>query len=118
MSGQIMTFPDSVEEFMESYKMVDTEHIYSNGTEYVPIFRMKQWFEHLDNANVNKNEGVSRYINADVIEYHEIYDGQEFVSVAFKDDIDEMPTADVVSSKYGCGNAPYCSDVWEVDEDE
>lgn len=46
MSGQIMVFPDSVEEFMESYKMVDTEHIYSNGTEYVPIFRMRQWFEH------------------------------------------------------------------------
>lgn len=46
MSGHIMTFPNSVDEFMESYKMVDTEHIYSNGTEYVPIFRMKQWFEH------------------------------------------------------------------------
>ena len=45
-----MIFPDSVEEFMEEYKMVDTKHIYSNGTEYVPIFRMKQWFEHLPSA--------------------------------------------------------------------
>lgn len=42
-----MKFPDSVDEFMEEYKMVDTEHIYSNGTEYVPIFRMKQWFEYI-----------------------------------------------------------------------
>ena len=41
-----MTFPDTVEEFMEQYKIVDTEQIYTNGTELVPIFRMKQWFEH------------------------------------------------------------------------
>ena len=46
--GVMMTFPDSVEEFMEQYKMTDTEHVYSNGTEYVPIYRMKQWFEHLE----------------------------------------------------------------------
>lgn len=46
MGGDIMTFPDTVEEFMEQYKMVDREQIYSNGCEYVPIFRMKQWFDH------------------------------------------------------------------------
>lgn len=38
---------------------------------------------------------MSRYINADAIEYHEIYDGQEFVRVAYGDDIDNIPTADV-----------------------
>ena len=43
--GDMMTFPATVEEFMEQYKMTDTEHVYSNGTEYVPIYRMKQWFE-------------------------------------------------------------------------
>ena len=42
----MMTFPDTVDEFMEQYKMVDTHEVYSNGTEYVPIFRMQQWFEH------------------------------------------------------------------------
>ena len=47
--GDMMTFPASVEEFMEQYKMTDTEHVYSNGTEYVPIYRMKQWFENCRN---------------------------------------------------------------------
>ena len=47
--GDMMTFPASVEEFMEQYKMTDTEHVYSNGTEYVPIYRMKQWFEYCRN---------------------------------------------------------------------
>ena len=47
--SDMMTFPASVEEFMEQYKMTDIEHVYSNGTEYVPIYRMKQWFEHCRN---------------------------------------------------------------------
>ena len=47
--GDTMAFPASVEEFMEQYKMTDTEHVYSNGTEYVPIYRMKQYFEHCRN---------------------------------------------------------------------
>lgn len=46
-----MMFPDTVEEFMESYKMVDDDHVYSNGIEYVPIFRMEQWFEHEKTKN-------------------------------------------------------------------
>ena len=46
MSGDVMVFPKTVEEFMEKYKIVDTEHVYTNGAELVPIFRMKQWFEH------------------------------------------------------------------------
>ena len=47
--GDMMAFPASVEEFMEQYKMTDTEHVYSNGTEYAPIYRIKQWFEHCRN---------------------------------------------------------------------
>lgn len=47
--SDMMTFPATVEEFMEQYKMTDTEHVYSNGTEYVPIYRMKQWFENCRN---------------------------------------------------------------------
>ena len=44
--GECMTFPDTVEEFMDSYKIVDTEQVYTNGTEMVPIYRMRQWFQH------------------------------------------------------------------------
>lgn len=43
---EVMKFPKTVEEFMEQNKVVDTDHVYSNGIEFVPIFRMKQWFEH------------------------------------------------------------------------
>lgn len=44
--SECMTFPDTVEEFMDSYMIVDTEQVYTNGTALVPIYRMRQWFEH------------------------------------------------------------------------
>ena len=53
-----MHFPDTVEEFMEQYKMTDTKQVYSNGIEYVPIFRMKQWFEH-EKAQLSKERTTS-----------------------------------------------------------
>lgn len=43
--SEIMQFPETVEEFMQQYKITDTQQVYTNGTELVPIFRMKQWFE-------------------------------------------------------------------------
>lgn len=45
MMGEIMQFPETVEEFMQQYKITDTQQVYTNGTELVPIFRMKLWFE-------------------------------------------------------------------------
>lgn len=56
MGTYAMMFPDTVEEFMEEYKMVDREHIYSNGCEYVPIYRMKQWFAHKPQIDLVKCE--------------------------------------------------------------
>jgi len=57
-----MHFPDTVEEFMEQYKMTDAKQVYSNGIEYVPIFRMKQWFEH-ENAQLSQEGTTSDLIS-------------------------------------------------------
>ena len=53
--AEVMTFPNTVEEFMEQYKVVDTDQIYSNGIEFVPIFRMEQWFEHVADAGTGRH---------------------------------------------------------------
>lgn len=45
--ADLMTFPNTVEEFMDKYKIVDTYCVYTNGVEMVPIFRMQQWFDHV-----------------------------------------------------------------------
>ena len=60
--SDMMTFPKTVEEFMEIYKVVDTEGIYmSKGAELVPIFRMRQWFEHLPSADVEPVRHISEW---------------------------------------------------------
>ena len=80
---------------------------------------------------------MSRYIDADAIDYkhHKQHKNGKFNTDLLGDAktledafykgvmyihncIEETPTADVVPSRYGCGNAPYCSYVFEVDEDE
>lgn len=51
--ADIMTFPETVEEFMNEYKVVDKDGVYmSKGSELVPIFRMRQWFERPAPADV------------------------------------------------------------------
>lgn len=54
--ADMMTFPNTVEEFMEQYKITDTEQIYTNGAELVPIFRMKQWFDYEPERKTGKWE--------------------------------------------------------------
>ena len=51
----MQVFPETVEEFMEQYKIVDRKEVYTNGSELIPIFRMKQWFEH-EKMNQHKQE--------------------------------------------------------------
>ena len=94
-----MTFPDTVEEFMEQYKIVDTEHIYTNGSEFVPIFRMKQWFEHLPSEQ-SEPEATSRWKK----EFRGYVDSLDITRDDWKgiiEYIDELPSAqsDVIRCK-------------------
>ena len=41
-----MIFPDTVEEFIERYKVKDDKEIYTNGVDLIPVFRIKQWMYH------------------------------------------------------------------------
>ena len=60
--SDMMTFPATVEEFMEQYKIVDSEKVYTNGADLIPIFRMMQWFEH-----VSATDTISRQAAIDAI---------------------------------------------------
>lgn len=41
-----MIFPETVEEFIEQYKLKDDKKIYTNGVDLIPVFRIKQWMYH------------------------------------------------------------------------
>ena len=65
MANEMMEFPQTVEEFMEQYKIVDSEEVYSNGMEMVPIFRMKQWYEHQMSVEQYRRRLIEAFHNAD-----------------------------------------------------
>lgn len=47
MSEQ-MEFPETFETFAKEYGFEDDKEVYTNGSELIPIFRVKQWLEQDD----------------------------------------------------------------------
>ena len=45
--GECMNFPHTFDEFANEYGFKDKEEVYSNGGELIPVFRVKQWLEHI-----------------------------------------------------------------------
>lgn len=46
--ANMMTFPDTWEEFEEYYGITDRKEIYTNGARLIPSFRVKQWLDHIE----------------------------------------------------------------------
>lgn len=46
-----MKFPDTLDEFIKQYSFIDEEQIYTNGSELIHTFRVKQWEEHKEKEN-------------------------------------------------------------------
>ena len=44
---EVMKFPNTFDEFAEQYGFTDKEEHYTNGLQLIPVFRVKQWLEHL-----------------------------------------------------------------------
>ena len=84
-----MHFPDTIEEFMEQYKMTDTKQVYSNGTEYVPIFRMEQWFEH-EKAQLSQED-----VTSDTIDRQAVIKVLECWQKAFKENSHHASASDL-----------------------
>ena len=47
MTAEQMTFPDTFDEFAKEYGFKDKEEVYTNGSELIPVFRVKQWLQHI-----------------------------------------------------------------------
>ncbi len=42
-----MDFPSTFDEFAKDYGFKDKNEVYTNGSELIPVFRVKQWLEHI-----------------------------------------------------------------------
>ena len=45
MSKQ-MEFPETFEKFAKEYGFKDDKEVYTNGSDLIPVFRVKQWLEY------------------------------------------------------------------------
>ena len=87
----------SLDDFMESYKMVDTEEIYSNGTEFVPIFRVKQWFEYNNqDKEIERLENIIKEVR-EYIKNNSLYE-QDY-TYDYEENIEEWPPDDTKARK-------------------
>lgn len=62
---ETMNFPETFDEFAENYKITDDKQVYTNGTELIPIFRVKQWLmrpnENAKTVEQIKSEAVKEF---------------------------------------------------------
>lgn len=46
-----MKFPETLDEFIKQYSFIDNKQFYTNGSELIQTFRVKQWEEHKEKEN-------------------------------------------------------------------
>ena len=44
--ADMMSFPETIDEFINDYSFFDKEQIYTNGGRLIPVFRIYQALEH------------------------------------------------------------------------
>lgn len=118
-----MTFPAKFDEFAEEYKIVDEKEVYTNGDELIPIFRVKQWLEHLVNKKgaryIDANK-IHQFVNMKVAEGKDGWaKGVPYEWAYALTIIDNAPTADVVevdkASELIIRKSAEVSDYWQKD---
>ena len=63
----MMEFPDTFDEFVKDYGFVDKDEVYTNGSELIPVFRVKQWLEHIQKPTqmIDKSNFLQEQYKAD-----------------------------------------------------
>ena len=55
-----MKFPNTLDEFIKQYSFIDKKQIYTNGSELIHTFRIKQWEEHKRQKRNNYKEKYNK----------------------------------------------------------
>lgn len=83
-----MKFPKTFEEFIKQYSFFDKQQIYTNGSELIQVFRIKQWEEHKEKENQELKKQLEEYENelekADSITQSCIFNGKKESEISFR----------------------------------
>lgn len=87
--GEQMDFPNTFDEFAKDYGFKDKDEICTNGIELIPVYRVKQWLEHI---STTKNDLGVREFEEIVVEYppedlctYPEYKGKPYFSIKYKE---------------------------------
>ena len=72
--SDIMTFPDTWEEYEKSYGFTDNEEVYTNGARLIPSFRVKQWLDHLPSEQPFTDEEIQKMQDLEFAEIEKAYE--------------------------------------------
>ena len=72
-----------LDSFIECYQFIDDKQIYTNGSELIPVFRIKQWFEYN-----NQQQEIDRLNH--IIDELEKWTNMQ---IDFLKDLDDIPNA-------------------------
>ena len=91
-----MSFPKTMNEFLEGYSFKDTDEVYTNGSELIQVFRVKQGFEHYEKeireqAITEFAEKMNARITEFILEHHKRLDFVSGVGMGWKF-VDEIAT--------------------------
>ena len=64
-----MVFPETFDEFAEIFGFVDSKEYYTNGSELIQVFRVKQWLEHENNRQQAEIERLQKELALKGLEY-------------------------------------------------
>lgn len=65
-----MEFPETFDDFAKDYGFRDDKEIYTNGSELIPVFRVKQWLEHIQDSTAKNVLGVEQYRKRMIEAFH------------------------------------------------
>ena len=77
--ADMMTFPNTFEEFIKQYEFKDKDEIYTNGAELIPSFRVMQAWEHYTNNIKDINLNINNIYDCLTMIQNNLYDIEEEV---------------------------------------
>lgn len=63
MSEENMGKYGSFEEFLDAFSFKDSAEVYSNGVMMIPVFRVKQWMQHMEKQQGKNMKQVSHLMD-------------------------------------------------------
>ena len=108
MSGYVMNFPNTWEEYEEQYGFNDTEQVYTNGSRLIQSLRVKQWLEHIEvSEDAISRKAVEKMLDESWVDGFE-YSGDLFGDLeSMPSVIPQVPSEDCISREWVLSQGKY-----------